>query len=367
MSFNVETPFQQPLGGSESALCYLAIALADEGCEVFILSNTQEVGYLRGVHCLNYQQTVESGFLRSKTFDCVVVINAARLSNFFRSLLPPQTLLWLWITIDVDQPPIYPLIQADLRSDWHRFILVSDYQRTRFINHYHLPEKLAFVLRNAIAPGFENLFISQDDLLTSKRFQNIPVLAYTSTPFRGLESLLDLYQPFRKLFPDAQLRVYSSMKVYQKDEAAEEKWLKDLYQRCQNTAGITYIGSLAQPQLAAALKQVSILAYPNTFAETACISVMEALASGCLVVTSELGALPETIHRFGQLVPVTFRTVEQFEKEYLNALSAVYLEFFNNPQQMYKHLWEQVLFMNQHYTWHVRAKEWMAAIDSGML
>ena len=60
------------------------------------------------------------------------------------------------------------------------------------------------------------------------------------------------------------LKVFSSLKVYQVTEDRDE-W-EPLYRRCAETAGVEYVGSLTQPELARELRSVNILAYPNTFA-----------------------------------------------------------------------------------------------------
>jgi hypothetical protein len=44
-----------------------------------------------------------------------------------------------------------------------------------------------------------------------------------------------------------------------------------------------------------------VLFYPNTYAETCCTSILEAMAYRCNVISSELGAIPETSNGFANL------------------------------------------------------------------
>jgi len=99
------------------------------------------------------------------------------------------------------------------------------------------------------------------------------------------------------------LKVFSSLKAYQVIEERDE-W-EPLYRRCAETAGVEYVGSVTQSEVARQLRSVNILAYPNTFAAISCIAVMEALASGCFVVTSNWEYLPETTAVFARLIPLS--------------------------------------------------------------
>ena len=82
------------------------------------------------------------------------------------------------------------------------------------------------------------------------------------------------------------------MQVYQISPEADR--YRDLYETARNMAGVEYIGSVSQTQLAQDLPQMAALAYPSNFAETSCIAVTEAMAAGAAVYTTRLGALPET-------------------------------------------------------------------------
>src|SRR5262249_10114681 len=151
------------------------------------------------------------------------------------------------------------------------------------------------VLLNAVSPAFEKLFRDVEELRLAK--SAALRLAYTSAPFRGLPILLECFPELHRRHPNCHLHVFSSMQVY--NEVGSQDKLQPLYSWCRATLGATYHGSVSQAQLAVEMRGVSILAYPNTFEETSCIAVLEALAAGALVVTSDLGALPETCAGFG--------------------------------------------------------------------
>ncbi len=136
-----------------------------------------------------------------------------------------------------------------------------------------------------------------------------------------------------------------------------------LYQRCRSTPGVEYVGSLPQPALAAEMRSVTMLAYPNIFAETSCIAVMEAMAAGCHVVTSALGALPETTAGFGRLV-----RIEPDRPSYLRGFVDAVIEGLQEHRsgngEVEKRLRRQMDYMHQHATWEQRAREWFQWLES---
>ena len=129
-----------------------------------------------------------------------------------------------------------------------------------------------------------------------------------------------------------------------------------IFARCRATDSVEYVGAVDQPSLARALAETTCLAYPNTFAETACIAVMEAMAAGCVVVTSDLGALPETTAGFARLVEPPARPAEHVRR-FADAVLRELLERRADADAEAR-LRAQVDYMNSVNTWEARAGEW---------
>ena len=352
--FNVLSVDSIPMGGSQSAACYLARNLAKEGHTVTFISNTSSPGMYDGVTSLSWKDS-DAAKLRSLNLDAMVCILAAGNGATLRHMLGPQTALILWNQHAHDQAGVQALHNADERAAYDAFAMVSEWQRDQFQRTFGLDSRRMNVRRNAIAPVFSRLFDSQESILARKEIP--PVLAYTSTPFRGLDLLLEAFPLIRAANPRSRLRVFSSMKVYQTSAAEDQQSFGALYEKCRSMDGVEYVGSLPQPELSSALAKVSVLAYPNTFAETSCIGVMEAMAAGCNVVTSELGALPETGAGFATFIPVNqirATYVIQFAENVLTILR----ECEARESAMESKLRAQVDHMQTSATWEVRTREW---------
>ena len=226
------------------------------------------------------------------------------------------------------------------------------------------------VLRNGISPAFENLFprvlkpSPPAPLPTEARGEGEailaaktrpPVLAYTSTPYRGLELLLQAFPRIRAAVPGVTLQVFSGMRLYGVAEAEEKERFGELYERCRQTEGVEYVGSVPQPELARRLRAAAVLAYPNTFPETSCIAVLEAMAAGCRIVTSALGALPETAGGFASLIPVGAGG-DVYLNRFVEGTVAV-LEHLD--ADMEDHLRRQVAHVQECGSWAGLGDEWV--------
>jgi glycosyltransferase involved in cell wall biosynthesis len=338
------------------------ISLAKLGHQVFLLNNTKAVTQCRGVQCIPLTLDSEklAEIFKAIGADAVVVLSTAETGPQLRALLPKSTQLYLWSGHAANQPHYDTLNVEETKAAWDGFIFMGSWQRDTVCEKFELDRDKAVNLGMAIAPAFETQFSPDESIVSHKSAK--PVLVYTSTPFRGLEVLVDAFPAIREQLPEAELRIFSSMKLYQIDEKDDQ--FTQLYERCRGMPGVDYVGPIPQPKLAEELKSAWVHAYANTFAETACVAIMEGMASGCGVVTSHLGSLPETCAGYAKLIaePPT-------SPAYRDAFVAAVVSLCRGIEQaetnqIEEHLRAQVDYCHTHYRWDVRATQWIDWLGS---
>jgi glycosyltransferase involved in cell wall biosynthesis len=351
-NYAMDAPYERPMGGSISALCYLAPELAQLGHAVTVLNGVRAAAESRGVHLQSLSAARSAAYLNA--FDALVLVGLAQ-GRVLRRNVGVTVPMVLWTPHAHDQPAVRELSRQNERWSWTGFAFVSDWQRQCYEKFFQVPREKGRVLRNAVSPAFAQDFAQANDAAPWFAAGEPPVLFYTSTPFRGLDVLLRAFPAIRAELPGTRLRVYSSMGVYQIG-AADDKY-RALYDQCRSMEGVDYIGSVGQSRLAKELAGAAALAYPSTFAETSCIAALEAMAVGAAVLTTRLGALPETTAGLASMVEWQAdegRLAASFAAMAVAALR----DMRHNPAASAARRDQRIKFIRDNYLWAARAREW---------
>lgn len=204
----------------------------------------------------------------------------------------------LWLKNSYDQPNLAPWFQNKdnhNKYDWYVFNSHWSFEKYRYF--FKIPEDKCTVIKNAI--DYEELQVKTD--FTPKKKVK---MCYISTPWRGLEIALEAMSKIDD--PDITLDVYSSTIIYGKSfqDQNDDKY-KPLYEKAKELPNVNYMGYCDHKTLVSKLKDYDVNCFPSIWEETFCISAMESLAAGQILITTDLGALPETCCEFPIYIPYT--------------------------------------------------------------
>lgn len=303
--YDGNTPRTTGLGGTESAVVYLAESLRQRGHDVAIFNNCPSRETIHGVR---YEPWNELPLAAHRERPDVVVA-VRRWQAIGRTRHAPLQLFW---TGDAyDQPHLADLADEKGSDAIDLVVLQSRWQIDTVQETHDVKPWRILQTRLGYAPKPAGMTAAAPSSTRPLR------MAYTSTPFRGLDVLLDLFPRIRERCPEAELKVFSSMRVYGVDEADDRAQFEALYRKAAQP-GVELVGSVSQERLAEELAQCRLLAYPNHWAETFCIAAIEAEAHGCPVLTSSIGALPETVGDGGICIPGDPRS-QPFQDAFVDA------------------------------------------------
>ena len=265
------------------------------------------------------------------------------LNNTDHNLIEKNKINVLWMHHFVNQKEAQNLSSNEFinKLDW--IVYNSNWNFEKHVYQFKVPENKCVVIRNAI----EKIDIVE------KPKDKISLI-YHTTPWRGLVHLLKVFKNLN--LKNVELNICSSTIIYgKKFDAGLGKTYESLFNECKNTRNVKYFGFLDNKKIIELLKQMHIFAHPSIWPETSCISAIEAMAAGCEIVTTNLGALYETCSPFGTFVNFD-RNFDNLEKRYKKVLLNSIENYWSDKNQDKLKL--QVKTINSTYSWDVRSYEW---------
>lgn len=233
-------------------------------------------------------------------------------------------------------------------ESFHKIVFVSNWQMQSYIEHYNIPWSKCIVLQNAIMPIEEH-----------EKPKDKVNLIYHTTPHRGLNLLVPVVKKLTEKYDNLHLDVYSSFKIYGWDE--RDKQFQPLYDEIAAMPNATYHGAVSNQEVKEALKKAHIYAYPSTWLETSCISLIEAMSANCVCVHPNFGALPETAANWTQMYQ--WQEDPQRHANMLYSMLDTIIPNLNidSTQMMLK---GQKSYADMFYNWNVRAVQWKNLLES---
>jgi glycosyltransferase involved in cell wall biosynthesis len=357
-SYGARTSSEEALGGTQSAVTYLALALARAGVGVIVANRRSDDAVEQDVAWMSLARLQQdfAARLHAQEVTHLVVVSAPTVAS-----LRPR-IAWngpwvLWNHHWIDQPALAPLSDPRVCGEWDAFVSLSAFHHQGMTRAFGLPAHRHFILRNAIAPHFASLFADWDDFRAAREGRATTRFVYTSAPFRGLDVLA---QAWRTLGTHAgwSCTAISGMQLYRRGD--DDASFAALFADVAGTPGMTRLPPMGQAALARVLAEHDFWGYPCTFVETSCISALEAVAAGLHPVTTSLGALPETLEGWGSFVSVQDDLAARW-----SAAATTSAERRDQWRIAWlRAAWERRERVLREWTWERRAQEWIACLDT---
>lgn len=272
------------------------------------------------------------------------------------NIIAPDNSNIVWLHPHHNEIGLEQLMDKQFQKHFKAYVFVSDWQYERFGEKFNLPMEKCYVIKNAIHP-FE----------PHKKPEGKLQLIFHPNPIRGLDILLESIKlipdedfelhVFHELDPDERKRQYAQgLQTYEYSHVceAEENFLRYCLSLANADNRVVRHTRTNNSKIREQLKNTHIFAYPAYFQETSCICMIEALAAGCSVVSSNLAALPETSLGFAKhygYIPDRQKHVERFARELKRTITEYRTGKFDATRQ--------VEVINNYYKWETRIKDWV--------
>jgi glycosyltransferase involved in cell wall biosynthesis len=233
---------------------------------------------------------------------------------------------------------------------FHKMIFISHHQLEEYVREYQIPYSHCVVMHSALQPI----------KLQPKPTDKISLI-YTSTPHRGLDILVNVFEKLCEEYDNLELKVYSSYNIYAREEQQKHYEETLLYQRLEVHPNIKNIGFVSNQELKKSLASSHIFPYPSTYRETFCLALLEAMNAGLLCVHPNYACLPETASNWTMMYDYHEDKAVHGQIFYEHLKKAINIVNEKNVQKKLKY---QRKYVNYFYNWERRTQEWIELLKS---
>lgn len=324
------------IGGGETACFWLSRALAAAGHTVDLFYDCARHGKSFGIQ--TYPKALKIPMLQSVDYDLLISWEdqeAVAINHRARKVIYAVQCNHLAMGVMDVGIDAYQCV-----SNWHVNFLQSVDPTVDKRKFFVIPNGVDLERYNTIGPETRRAFADptdnpevwppDDGVDLFPPIEREPFRVYhSSSPDRGLHHLLDLWPRVKKRFPAATLHLYYDMQNWlstvaaytSRDhpiatEAVAGKVIAGL-KKAEEAGGLTVHGGIGQWELAREQQKASLCVYPCSPiqpTEGFSISILEALAAGVPVITTDADALPELWGGYTDQLPLPIDPDDLFDR-----------------------------------------------------
>ena len=348
--YNIDTPYNEPLGGTQSAICYFLEELAKKNHNVYLFNNIKKNIEIRRVKHIPYSNIIKYISENEIIFDIIIVSCLSDILFKIKNIINNfNTLFCLWTGHDIDQDASLLLKKNVYKDAVDLFIFVSEWQRKRYIDYYNINYNKTIIMRNGIGKPFEKKLLSSNNKIINS-------MAYCSIPWRGLLLLKDIFININNIYQDSTLNIYSGLNIYKQNNDINYE------NEFNNIRNVNFNIGISQNKLADELENIEYLTYPNIFQETSCITILQAMACGCIIITSDLGALKETMNNTNYYIDININNInlEEYKSNFIYKLHNI-INMNNNLKNELRN--NNKNYIKNNYLWSIICDKFINEID----
>ena len=166
----------------------------------------------------------------------------------------------------------------------HKIMVKTQFHRSLFPN---IPDGKFCIIPNGMDFELFNQKVKKDQYL----------IVNTSSPDRSMDIAPEIFRRVKEQVPQAKMKWAYGFDLFDKTHSNHGLFMKwsDETKKTMQDVGIENLGRITQKQAAKLYLEGNVMLYPTEFAEIDCITVKKSQACGCLPITTDFGALAESV------------------------------------------------------------------------